>query len=108
MTIQILHYEFLGPINISEWGPPMEEVVYIMLSRTKDSFNVIYVAESDKTTEGNFFTKNDKFKCWLEHAGSEKNLYLAIYPMWGSSKEERDNIVQKALAKYQPVCNNGG
>jgi len=29
MSIQILLYEFLGPIKLSEWGPPMEEVAYI-------------------------------------------------------------------------------
>lgn len=105
MTIQILHYEFLGPIRLSEWGPPMEEVVYVILARTKDAFNIIYVDQSEKTDKTDFFTKNDKFKCWLTHAGSDENLYLSIYPMWGSDAKEREKIVNKAIARYTPVCN---
>jgi len=105
MTIQILHYDFLGPIKLSEWGPPMDEVVYAILSRTKDIYNILYVDESEKTLENNFFTKNDKFKCWLTHAGSDENLYLAIYLMPKSDKSERDRIVHKAINRYKPVCN---
>ena len=105
VTIQILHYEFLGPIKLSEWGPPMDEVVYVILARTKDTFNIIYIEQSEKTKETDFFTKNDKFKCWLTHAGSENNLYLSIYPMSDSQPEEREKIVNKAIARYQPICN---
>ena len=105
MTIQILHYEFLGPIKLSEWGPPMEEVVYVLFSRIKDAFNILYVSESDKTNEADFFTKNEKFKCWVSHGGSYENLYLAIYQMWGSQKEEREQIVKKTVTRYKPICN---
>ncbi|HXV51560.1 MAG TPA: hypothetical protein VD689_05475 [Nitrosopumilaceae archaeon] len=105
MTIQILHYEFLGPIKLSEWGPPMEEVVYVLFSRTKDAFNILYVGESDKTNETDFFTKNEKFKCWISHGGSYESLYLAIYPMWDSKKEEREQIVKKMVTRYKPICN---
>lgn len=105
MTLQILHYEFLGPIKLSEWGPPMEEVVYIILEREKDRFNILYVDHSEKTKEKDFFTKNDKFKCWISHAGSENNLYLSILPMWESCKEDRERIVNKTIDRYSPPCN---
>lgn len=105
MTIQILHYEFLGPIRLSEWGPPMEQVVYIILSRANDTFNIIYVDQCEKTEKKDFFTKNDKFKCWITHAGSEVNLYLSIYQMAKSEKAERERIVSKIIDRYQPVCN---
>ena len=105
LTIQILHYEFLGPIKLSEWGPPMEEVVYIILEREKDRFNILYVGQSEKTDEKDFFTKNNKFKCWISHAGSENSLYLSILPMWKSDKEERERIVDKTVSRYNPVCN---
>jgi len=105
MTIQILHYDFLGPIKLFEWGPPMDAVVYVILSRIKDTFNILYVGESEKTDETNFFTKDDKFKCWLTHAGSDANLYLAIYLMPKSDKSKRDRIVYKAINRYKPVCN---
>ena len=83
----------------------MDEVVYIILSREKDTFNIIYAGQSEKTTNNDFFTKNDKFKCWLTHAGSEENLYLSIYPMCGSEKKDREKIVSKTIARYKPLCN---
>ena len=105
MPIQILHYEFLGPIRLSEWGPPMDEVVYLIFAKKKDIFNIIYAGESGKTNELDFFTKNDRFKCWMSNAGSEENTFLAIYPMWKSNPPERKHLVDKIIAQYKPVCN---
>ena len=105
MSIQILQYEFLGPIKLSEWGPPMDRVVYIIFSKNKDVFNMVYVAESEKTESEDFFTKNDQFKCWLSYTGKEENLYLSIYPMWESSQSQRNQLVKKIISKYKPVCN---
>ena len=105
MAIQILQYEFLGPIKLSEWGPPMDRVVYIIFSKNKDVFNIIYVAESEKTESKDFFSKNDQFKCWLSYTGKEEYLYLSIYPMWESSQSQRNQLVKKIISKYKPVCN---
>ena len=105
VPIQILQYEFLGPIRLSEWGPPMEEVVYILFAKNKDVFNIIYVGESGKTETSDFFTKNEQFKCWLSNAGDENNLYLSIYPMWESNQSARKQLVHKIVDKYKPVCN---
>ena len=106
MTIQILQYEFLGPIKLAEWGPPMEEVVYIIMARSDDTFKILYVDQSEKTNEIDFFTKNNKFKCWITHAGTEDNLYLSIYPMSNSEKISRQKIVDKTISKYKPICNS--
>ena len=83
----------------------MDEVVYIILARDKDTFNVIYVEQSEKTEESDFFTKNDKFKCWVTHAGSDSNLYLAIHLMSNSDAKDRERIVDKTIARYNPICN---
>lgn len=105
MTFQILQYEFLGPIKLSEWGPPMDRVVYILLKRTNGTFQIIYAGESDKTEATDFFTKNDNFKCWIQNAGSESNLYLSIYPMWDSTPQQRQRILQKIINTFHPPCN---
>ena len=105
MTIQILSYEFLGPIKMSEWGPPMEEVLYLIMSKNKETFQIIYAGESAKTDDAGFFTKNAKFKCWISEAGIEQNLHLCIYPMWGSTPEQRTRILHKIIQKYTPLCN---
>ena len=105
MTIQILHYEFLGPIGISEWGPPMNQLINLLFSKTKNGFNILYASQVEKTEKTDFFTQDEKFKCWLQHAGSEELLYLAIYPMPDSEESDRERIVQKIISKYRPPCN---
>ena len=106
MSIQILQYEFLGPIPLDEWGPPMEKLVYLIMSRDQDKFNIIYAGDCEKTDDVSFFTQNSRFKCWMQHSISIKTLHLAILPMFESSKEYRQNIINKIINRYKPVCNS--
>ena len=105
MSIQILQYEFLGPIPLDEWGPPMEKLVYLILSRDKDKFNIIYAGECEKTEDKSFFVQHSQFKCWVQQSGSEKSLYLAIFPMFDANKERRQNVLNKIIVHYKPPCN---
>ena len=106
LSIQILQYEFLGPIPLDEWGPPMEKLVYLIMSRDKDRFNIVYVGDCEKTDDSSFFVKHTHFKCWVQQSGSEKSLYVAILPMFESSDVRRKNILNKILARYKPPCNS--
>ena len=106
MSIQILQYEFLGPIPLEEWGPPMEKLVYLILSRDKDRFNIVYVGDCEKTKDQSFFVKHSQYKCWINHLGSEKSLHLAILPLFESDSERRKIIFQKIIAHYKPLCNS--
>jgi len=105
LTIQILQYEFLGPIKLEEWGPPMEKVVYLILSREGDYFNIIYAGVCEKTSDKEFFTTNSGFNCWIDKIGSQKLLYLAILPLFESGNNERKQILDKIILRYKPVCN---
>jgi len=105
LTIQILQYEFLGPIKLSEWGPPMDRVAYIIFSKNKDVFNMIYVAESDKTEARIFLQKMINSSAGYHMPARKENLYLSIYPMWESSQPERNQLVKKIIARYKPICN---
>ncbi|WP_316507262.1 hypothetical protein [Nitrosopumilus sp.] len=106
MSIQILQYEFLGPIPLEEWGPPMEKLVYLILSKDKDRFNVIYVGDCEKTDEKSFFVQHPQFKCWVKESGSEQSLHLAILPMFESSNEKRKNVLNKIVTRYKPPCSS--
>ena len=85
----------------------MEKVVYLIMSRQKDSFNIIYAGDCEQTSDENFFTSNSSFQCWIEKSGSEKLLYLAILPLFESGNDERKKILDKILARYRPICNLG-
>lgn len=105
MSIQILQYEFLGPIKLEEWGPPMEKVVYLILSREKDTFNIIYVSDCEKTDNSGFFIQNSNYKYWVDKSGSEKFLHLAILPMFDATPKQRKQVISKIIARYRPICN---
>ena len=105
MAFQILQYEFLGPVPMAEWGPPMEEVVYVLLASDGERFSVVYADQCSKSDDPAFFTKNPRFKCWMERAGAEKNLSVAVLPMFGSSGDQRARVVRQILQKYRPPCN---
>ncbi len=85
----------------------MEKVVYLIMSRQKDSFNIIYAGDCEQTSDKEFFTSNSSFKCWTEKSGSEKSLYLAILPLFESENDERKKILDKILVRYRPICNMG-
>ena len=106
LSIQILQYEFLGPIPLDEWGPPMEKLVYLILSRDNDKFDIVYVGDCEKTDDKSFFVQHSHFKCWVEQSKSEKSLYLAILPMFESTDDKRQNVLNKILTRYKPPCNS--
>ena len=83
----------------------MNQLIYLLFSKTKNGFNILYASQVEKTEKTDFFTQDEKFKCWLQHAGSEELLYLAIYPMPDSEESDRERVVQKIISKYRPPCN---
>ena len=83
----------------------MEKVVYLIMSRKKDTFNILYVSDCEKTNDAEFFTKNPDFKCWIDKSGSEKFLYLAILPMFDAPTKHRKLVISKIISKYKPFCN---
>lgn len=105
MSIQILQYEFLGPVPLSEWGPPMGELLYAVLSRDRDRFNMLHAGDCEHTDDKAFFIQHEQFKCWVEKAGSDSALYLAVFPMKDSGAQRRRAVLQRIIRSYKPPCN---
>lgn len=105
MTLQILQYEFLGPVALSEWGPPMEKVVYLVMSRDRDRFSILYAGDCEKTDRADYLTSNERFKCWIKSGGGESNLYLAVLPLFKAGAHDRRRIVDRIVSSYAPACN---
>ena len=106
MSIQILQYEFLGPIPLDEWGPPMEKLIYLIMGRDKDRFSIIYVGDCEKTEDKAFFVQHSRFKCWTKESGSDRNIYVAILPLFESTLDYRKNVLSKIITRYKPPCNS--
>jgi hypothetical protein len=82
----------------------MEKVIYLIMSRQKDSFKIIYADHCEQTYDEKFLTNHTNLKCWNDSA-LEKSLYLAILPMFESGNEERKRISDLIIARYNPSCN---
>ena len=83
----------------------MEKVVYLIMTRQKDSFNIIYAGDCEHTSDNGFFATHSSFKCWTHQSGSEQSLYLAILPLFESDKNKREKICDMIIARYHPICN---
>jgi hypothetical protein len=83
----------------------MEKTVYLIMSRQKDSFNIIYAGYCEQTLDDGFLTGHSSFQCWNDNSGSERSLYIAILPMFESGNEERTMILDRIIARYHPICN---
>ena len=90
---------------MDEWGPPMENVIYAMLARQKDQFHLVYVDVCESTQEASFFVSNPDFKCWMEKARSEQNLYVAILPMFDADAGGRKHVRDRLVLALRPPCN---
>ncbi|CAI9831164.1 MAG: hypothetical protein MPI95_05315 [Nitrosopumilus sp.] len=103
MAFQILQYEFLGPVPFSEWGPPMADIVYLVLSRRDDRFDVIYAGECGHTDDRAYLVQHPEFACWSRH-GAESSLYLAVLPVTGGAPA-RARVVDRLVSHCRPPCN---
>lgn len=105
MGIQILQYEFMGPVPIGQWGPPMEKTIYIILGHVKDRFHMLYAGQCEHTDEKAFLVQHDSFKCWVSNSGSEKALHIAILPLFEHDATYRKMVLGRILARCEPPCN---
>ncbi len=97
MSIQILQYEFLGPIRLEEWGPPMEKLIYLILSSDKDKFDILYVGKCEKTDDELFFTHHPSYNCWTQHMGYEKSLYY-----WYNDYTRQSQQTNQIITGFNP------
>ena len=103
--------KFEGPFPINSWEPPYRAAVYSIMfkpdpSNKPSTFRIIYFGESGNLSNRGFYKSHHKYKCWIQEAGSETNLYIGLYLMPGSNEEERRKIEISLIDQYNPACNN--
>jgi len=102
---------FEGPHPIIDWEPPYSDAVYTMMIKPDpenkpDTYRILYFGESSNLSERGFYRSHHKYDCWLQHAGSESNLYIGIHRMPDSTVEERRKVESKLIEQYHPACND--
>jgi hypothetical protein len=69
------------------------------------TYRVIYFGESGNMSERGFLKSHHKFGCWINEAGTTKNLYISTYLMPNSSETERRTKEGQLIREYDPICN---
>ena len=108
--IKWCNIDFDGPYSIVNWKPPFRAAVYAIMMKPNprnkpDTYRILYFGQSSNLSERGFFRSHQKYICCIDEAGDESNLYIGIYLMPNSSEEERNEIEDKLIYEYQPVCN---
>jgi hypothetical protein len=110
MTITWGDVSFDGPYSVSAWEPPYRAAVYAIMMKPDpiskpSTFRMLYFGESSNLSERGFFRSHHKYNCWIQHAGSEDNLYIGTHLMPDSSQEERTRVEQGLISRFDPACN---
>jgi len=102
---------FEGPIKLNDWEPENLAAAFAVMERTAnrksgETYKIIYCGEGRSLAAIYRYPWIDqRIKRLADHAGSKENLYVAIYPMPGSSKLERQKVEAKLIRKFRPYFN---
>jgi len=109
MTLTFDKYEFSKPVKIIKWEPPESRGLYVILKPDLSSsllfLKPIYFGQTGNFAERGFIKSHEKYKDWIREAFEEEHIFIAIYPMPGSTEEERQAIESKLIDQYHPACN---
>ena len=68
-------------------------------------YRIIYFGETSNLSDRGFWRSHHKYQCFIEQAGSGSNLYIGIYRMPNSTEDQRREVEQRLIDKYDPICN---
>ena len=104
---------FDGPYRLDSWEAPRQSGVYAVLHKTtSDEGPVTYVI--DYCGQGRNLSSyrgypwiHHRMKRLIAHTGSKENIYIAVFLMPDSSKQERRQIENALLRTFNPYFNRG-
>jgi hypothetical protein len=104
---------FDGPYRLDSWEAPRQSGVYAVLHKTtSDEGPVTYII--DYCGQGRNLSSYKGYP-WIQHrmkrlvarTGSKENVYIAVFLMPDSSKQERRQIEKALLKTFNPYFNRG-
>lgn len=107
MTVSWGNLPFEEPMLLRGEVPSNEPGVFAVMSKPDpakkpDKFRVIFFGVSDNFA-GTITKKHPKYECWQKN--QLHGLYYELYKMGGSTKEQRKQIEDILVQKYDPICN---
>lgn len=110
VKIKIGDYDFEGPYDLFIWSPTSQPGIYaIYVHLPKSTFDPnegpIFIGETDNFANREIPYTHKKRTCWEKIAGDDGELFIAYYPMDGSTFSERKDLESHLIDQFKPVCN---
>jgi hypothetical protein len=103
------NFTFTEPIPLTQWNPPNQAGVYVILvpdsTASPKPFRAIYFGEAGNFAERGFPSSHHKYSRWVNECGTSSRIFVATYPMPNSTPEGRRSVEAKLCASYNPSCN---
>jgi hypothetical protein len=104
---------FDGPYRLDSWEAPQQSGVYAVLHKaTSEAGHITYVV--DYCGQGRSLSSyrgypwiQHRIKRLVAHTGSKENVYIAVFLMPDSSKQERRQIEEALVETFNPYFNRG-
>jgi hypothetical protein len=104
---------FDGPFRLDSWEAPRQSGVYAVLHKTtSEEGHTTYVI--DYCGQGRNLSSyrgypwiQHRIKRLVAHTGSKENVYIAVFLMPDSSKQERRQIEEALVETFNPYFNRG-
>jgi hypothetical protein len=104
---------FDGPYRLDSWEAPQQSGVYAVLHRTtSEEGHIAYVI--DYCGQGRNLSSykgypwiQHRIKRLVAHTGSKENVYIAVFLMPDSSRQERRQIEEALVETFNPYFNRG-
>jgi hypothetical protein len=104
---------FDGPYRLDSWEAPQQSGVYAVLHKTaSDEGQITYII--DYCGQGRNLSSfrgypwiHHRMKRLISRTGSKENVYIAVFLMPDSSKQERRQIEEALLKTFNPYFNRG-
>ena len=110
MSIVWDNYEFDGPWSLNTWNPLYRAGVYAIMCKPDpltqpDMYQIIYFGQTKNYTKRGFPSKHQSSLCWINQAGNQLNLYVGVYRMPKSTRDQRRLVESELIHIFRPACN---
>ena len=107
MAVQWGDLPFEEPMLLQFPAPSPEPGIFAIMSKPNptenpQNYRVIYFEDSDNFSKS-IIEKHPKIECWKKN--QLHGLYYELYKMGGSTSDQRKQITEILIQKYDPVCN---
>ncbi len=94
---------FSSPVELNNWNVPSIEGIYLILVKLdNNSFNCLYIGQSEDLSLRGFPDNHHSYSCWLQNS-NKKDIFVVFSEING--KENRLKIETELINIYKPVCN---